>query len=241
MSETAAPPAKKSLLRKVGRWAAYAVYMVVGLAAWDYLKDGREPIDVGVIPGAGWLTVMAGACIWVGILLLNTKLFDLIPRHGPLSVSYDAGLAWTHSIAFRLAFMLFGLGALALVAACAGMAFQAGLLADWGRLAIGVVFTILAAATVAMIGCLVFLRIPVLGFDPEGLENDDHRLEWSEIDKIGVKRRLSERRVELFLVAGHPLGPTYRFSLKEVGLTAGEFLDKIEALAPQVRIERPAN
>lgn len=207
-------------------------------AGWIYLTSGQGRLEYLTMPGTLWGTVAAVACAGAGLLLLSTNLFDRLPWHGVMPARVAAGHGWSRSIASRLLVVLFGGGLIWSWTGLVGMAFQAWYQTDWSRLAIVVLFAAAGAALSLRAVWSAFSFAPRLVVDAEGLVVTGDRLAWSQIEKIGAGGDPASRQVYLFLNTGRALGPARALSFSETGLTAGGFLAAVEAVAPQVAIER---
>lgn len=211
---------------------------VVG-AGWLYLTNGQGRLEYLTMPGNLWSTVAAVACAGTGLLLLSTNLFDRLPWHGVMPAPVAKGHGWSRSVASRLLVALFGGGLIWGWTGLVGMVFQAWYQADWGRLAVVVLFAIGGAVLSLRTIWSAFSFTPQLILDADGLVEAGDRLAWSAIEKIGAGGDPAGRQVYLFLNTGRALGPARALSLSDVGLTAGDFLATVEAVAPQVAIDRP--
>jgi hypothetical protein len=232
MSHAAAE--KQGFIKDLPRYAVGALLLM----GWFYLRNGHGRLDFAVLPGSGWATVAAAACLVIGVVAVFTSFFERLPWQGAIRTPIVGGYGWSESVLSRLGVALVVAGALWLCTGFFGMAVQAWYQTDWGRLAVSLLFLIVPGVIVLMLLPIHFR--PVLVVDGEGVHTYDDVVAWGDIEKIGVGSGRWSRDVYLYLNTGPALGPARRVSLGELGVPIEEFLARVEELAPQVVIERPA-
>ena len=237
MSDAAAPP---GLLRRLTGGVGGILVAVLLFGGFSYLTSGHGRLEFMVAPGNLAATVIAVVGALAVLALLATRLLDHLPWHGVMPLPVADGYGWTRSALSRLLIVLFSGGLLWWWTGFVGMVVQAWYQADWGRLAVALALGLASGVLALGVVLLALGRKPLLSIDREGLfERRIGRTAWSEIEKIGVGRDPSSRQVYLFLNTGRALGPARTLQLIEVGLTAARFVACVEAVAPQVAIERP--
>ncbi len=211
-----------------------------GLLGFGYLINGRGHLAFSVMPGKTWAAVTAVGGFLVILLLLTTTLLNRWPWHGVMPLRSEVGYRWSRSALSRLLIVLFGASGLWCWTAFVGMVVQAWYQADWGRLAVASVLGLASGPLALSVVFTALSRKPLLTLDEEGLfEPRFGRLAWSEIEKIVAGCDPAARQIYLLLNIGQALGPARTLRLDTVGLTSARFLACVEALAPQVEIERP--
>lgn len=226
---------KQGFIRDLPGYALSAL----GLMGWFYLRNGHGRLDFAVLPGSWWAGVAAGACLVLGLVGTFTQVFERLPWQGAIRVPIVGGYGWSESVLSRLGNALVLAGVLWLWTGFFGMAVQAWYQADWGRLAVALLFFFVPGWLLISRFLPIHFR-PLLVIDGEGVHTYDDIVAWGDIEKIGAGGGRWSRDVYLYLNTGPALGPARRVSLGELGVPIEEFLAKVEELAPQVVIERPA-
>lgn len=226
--------------KKPGFFKSARPYVVAGLlfVGWEYLRSGQGRLDFRVLPGELWATIAALACTALGLLLVLTDLLERLPWQGVVRKRIEGGYGWSETIVSRLPVPLLAFGLIWLGTGFFAMAVQAFYQSDWGRLAVCVLFIFCASWMVLPLLSSAFSARPVLVLDGEGLYCAYGDLPWSAIEKIGAGHDPADRDVYLYLNTGSALGPAQRLSLADAGVTAGEFLARVEELSPGTVIER---